>query len=80
MEKQTIVLEKVIVQDKMMFFLSYQYFIISFSIQTHQAAPNQGFGIAVSGGLDNPHYETGDTSIIVSDVVDRSPAEGLLRY
>ncbi|XP_028402377.1 tight junction protein ZO-1-like isoform X2 [Dendronephthya gigantea] len=49
------------------------------TIILEKAAPDQGFGIAVSGGLDNPHYETGDTSIIVSDVVERSPADGLLR-
>lgn len=50
------------------------------TIILEKAAPDQGFGIAVSGGLDNPHYETGDTSIIVSDVVERSPADGLLKY
>lgn len=45
-----------------------------------QANTNQGFGIAVSGGRDNPHYKTGDTSIVVSDIVKGSPADGLLRY
>uniref|UniRef100_A0AAY5EA72 Tight junction protein 2a (zona occludens 2) n=1 Tax=Electrophorus electricus TaxID=8005 RepID=A0AAY5EA72_ELEEL len=37
-----------------------------------------GFGIAVSGGKDNPNEETGETSIIVSDVLQRGPADGLL--
>ncbi|MEQ2213297.1 hypothetical protein XENOCAPTIV_012591 [Xenoophorus captivus] len=37
-----------------------------------------GFGIAVSGGRDNPNEETGETSIVVSDVLQGGPAEGLL--
>uniref|UniRef100_A0A672KPK5 Tight junction protein ZO-2-like n=1 Tax=Sinocyclocheilus grahami TaxID=75366 RepID=A0A672KPK5_SINGR len=37
-----------------------------------------GFGIAVSGGRDNPNVETGETSIIVSDVLPGGPADGLL--
>uniref|UniRef100_A0A3Q2PND9 Tight junction protein ZO-2-like n=1 Tax=Fundulus heteroclitus TaxID=8078 RepID=A0A3Q2PND9_FUNHE len=37
-----------------------------------------GFGIAVSGGRDNPNEETGETSIVVSDVLPGGPAEGLL--
>uniref|UniRef100_A0A3Q2FRH7 Tight junction protein 2a (zona occludens 2) n=1 Tax=Cyprinodon variegatus TaxID=28743 RepID=A0A3Q2FRH7_CYPVA len=37
-----------------------------------------GFGIAVSGGRDNPNDETGETSIVVSDVLQGGPAEGLL--
>lgn len=39
-----------------------------------------GFGIAVSGGRDNPNEETGETSIVVSDVLQGGPAEGLLLY
>lgn len=39
-----------------------------------------GFGIAVSGGRDNPNVETGETSIIVSDVLPGGPADGLLLY
>lgn len=39
-----------------------------------------GFGIAVSGGRDNPNLENGETSIIVSDVLQGGPAEGLLLY
>uniref|UniRef100_A0AAR2JC52 Tight junction protein 2b (zona occludens 2) n=1 Tax=Pygocentrus nattereri TaxID=42514 RepID=A0AAR2JC52_PYGNA len=38
-----------------------------------------GFGIAVSGGRDNPNVDTGETSIIVSDVLQGGPADGLLR-
>ncbi|CAN9512691.1 unnamed protein product [Ophioblennius macclurei] len=37
-----------------------------------------GFGIAVSGGRDNPNIESGETSIIVSDVLQGGPADGLL--
>lgn len=37
-----------------------------------------GFGIAVSGGRDNPNDETGETSIVVSDVLQGGPADGLL--
>uniref|UniRef100_A0A7N6F9Z7 Tight junction protein 2b (zona occludens 2) n=1 Tax=Anabas testudineus TaxID=64144 RepID=A0A7N6F9Z7_ANATE len=37
-----------------------------------------GFGIAVSGGRDNPNVESGETSIIVSDVLQGGPADGLL--
>lgn len=44
-----------------------------------QANVNQGFGIAVSGGRDNPHFGSGDTSIVVSDIVRGSPSDGLLK-
>uniref|UniRef100_A0AAY4CBS0 Tight junction protein 2b (zona occludens 2) n=1 Tax=Denticeps clupeoides TaxID=299321 RepID=A0AAY4CBS0_9TELE len=37
-----------------------------------------GFGIAVSGGRDNPNVGSGETSIIVSDVLKGGPADGLL--
>ncbi|KAM6902727.1 tight junction protein ZO-2a isoform 3-T3 [Xenentodon cancila] len=40
--------------------------------------PKMGFGIAVSGGRDNPNDETGETSIVVSDVLQGGPADGLL--
>jgi C-terminal processing protease CtpA/Prc len=36
--------------------------------------PAFGFGIAVSGGVDNPAARTGDTSVIISDVVKGGPA------
>ena len=36
--------------------------------------PGVGFGIAISGGRDNPGVQTGDTSIVVSDVVKVGPA------
>ncbi|KAL7988718.1 hypothetical protein Chor_007637 [Crotalus horridus] len=39
----------------------------------------RGFGIAVSGGRDNPHFENGETSIVVSDVLAGGPADGLLQ-
>ncbi|XP_064644896.1 tight junction protein ZO-1-like isoform X2 [Lineus longissimus] len=38
-----------------------------------------GFGIAVSGGRDNPHFASGDPSIAVSDVLKAGPAEGRLQ-
>ncbi|XP_066261904.1 tight junction protein ZO-1 isoform X1 [Euwallacea similis] len=38
-----------------------------------------GFGIAVSGGRDNPHFASGDPSIAVSDVLAAGPAERLLQ-
>lgn len=37
-----------------------------------------GFGIAVTGGRDNPNVESGETSIIVSDVLPGGPADGQL--
>uniref|UniRef100_A0A8B9JE26 Tight junction protein 2a (zona occludens 2) n=1 Tax=Astyanax mexicanus TaxID=7994 RepID=A0A8B9JE26_ASTMX len=37
-----------------------------------------GFGIAVSGGRDNPNEESGEISIVVSDVLQGGPADGLL--
>ncbi|GAU92615.1 hypothetical protein RvY_04671 [Ramazzottius varieornatus] len=40
--------------------------------------PPYGFGIAVSGGRDNPHFANGDPSIAVSDVLKTGPAEGRL--
>ncbi|XP_018322344.1 tight junction protein ZO-1 [Agrilus planipennis] len=40
--------------------------------------PGYGFGIAVSGGRDNPHFASGDPSIAVSDVLANGPAERLL--
>ena len=41
--------------------------------------PGYGFGIAVSGGRDNPHFTTGDPSIAISDVLKAGPAEGKLQ-
>ncbi|GCC30406.1 hypothetical protein chiPu_0008857 [Chiloscyllium punctatum] len=35
-----------------------------------------GFGIAISGGIDKPNSTTGETAILVSDVVRFGPAEG----
>ncbi|XP_071746238.1 tight junction protein ZO-3 isoform X12 [Lepeophtheirus salmonis] len=40
--------------------------------------PGYGFGIAVSGGRDNPHFTNGDASIAISDVLKSGPAEGKL--
>ncbi|XP_042227784.1 tight junction protein ZO-1-like isoform X6 [Homarus americanus] len=41
--------------------------------------PGYGFGIAVSGGRDNPHFTNGDPSIAISDVLKAGPAEGKLQ-
>ncbi|XP_070535799.1 tight junction protein ZO-1-like isoform X3 [Ptychodera flava] len=41
--------------------------------------PNFGFGIAVSGGSDNPHFTSGETSVVISDVLTGGPAEGKLK-
>ncbi|XP_042742760.1 tight junction protein ZO-3 isoform X4 [Lagopus leucura] len=41
--------------------------------------PHRGFGFAVSGGRDHPNKVTGDTAVIVSDVVSRGPAFGQLQ-
>ncbi|XP_062855182.1 tight junction protein ZO-2 [Trichomycterus rosablanca] len=45
---------------------------------TLQRDSKMGFGIAVSGGRDNPNVDSGETSIIVSDVLQEGPADGLL--
>ncbi|KAK7120185.1 hypothetical protein R3I94_020255 [Phoxinus phoxinus] len=45
---------------------------------TLQRDSKMGFGIAVSGGRDNPNEESGDTAIVVSDVLPGGPADGLL--
>uniref|UniRef100_A0A8B9W2M0 Tight junction protein 3 n=1 Tax=Anas zonorhyncha TaxID=75864 RepID=A0A8B9W2M0_9AVES len=41
--------------------------------------PQRGFGFAVSGGRDRPNKVTGDTAVIVSDVVAGGPAFGQLQ-
>ncbi|KAI3368918.1 hypothetical protein L3Q82_025889, partial [Scortum barcoo] len=40
--------------------------------------PKLGFGFAISGGKDKPHPETGDTTVVVSDVLPNGPAMGRL--
>ncbi|KAF7700735.1 tight junction protein ZO-2a [Silurus meridionalis] len=45
---------------------------------TLQRDSKMGFGIAVSGGKDNPNEETREVSIIISDVLAGGPADGLL--
>ena len=39
-----------------------------------------GFGLAVSGGQDNPNMENDDTSIVICDVLQGGPADGLLLW
>ncbi|KPP57759.1 Tight junction protein ZO-2-like [Scleropages formosus] len=48
-----------------------------FTVTLHRH-PKMGFGIAVTGGRDNPRADDGETSIIVSDVLQGGPADGLL--
>ncbi|ULU14377.1 hypothetical protein L3Y34_016709 [Caenorhabditis briggsae] len=48
------------------------------SVSLHRAA-NLGFGIAISGGRDNPHFTSGDPVVVISDVVPNGPAWGLLQ-
>ncbi|XP_029002132.1 tight junction protein ZO-3 [Betta splendens] len=40
--------------------------------------PKLGFGFALSGGKDKPHPDTGDTTVVVSDVLPNGPASGRL--
>ncbi|KAM4052465.1 tight junction protein 2-like [Anomaloglossus baeobatrachus] len=46
---------------------------------TLQKDLKKGFGIAVSGGRDNPHFNNGDNSIVISDVLQGGPADGRLQ-
>uniref|UniRef100_A0A3B3SH92 Tight junction protein 2a (zona occludens 2) n=1 Tax=Paramormyrops kingsleyae TaxID=1676925 RepID=A0A3B3SH92_9TELE len=48
-----------------------------FTVTLHRDS-KRGFGIAVTGGRDNPKVDTGEMSIIVSDVLQGGPADGLL--
>ncbi|XP_018099322.1 tight junction protein ZO-2 isoform X2 [Xenopus laevis] len=46
---------------------------------TLQKDSKKGFGIAVSGGKNNPHFENGEPSIVISDVLPGGPADGCLQ-
>lgn len=55
-------------------------FVFFFSLSnSDEQDSKRGFGIAVSGGRDNPHFENGETSIVISDVLPGGPADGLLQ-
>ncbi|XP_035706927.1 tight junction protein ZO-1-like [Folsomia candida] len=54
--------------------ISWEYRTISLT-----RVPGYGFGIAVSGGSDNPHFANGDPAIAISDVLKGGPAEGKLQ-
>ena len=41
--------------------------------------PAVGFGFAISGGTDNPSVLTGDTNIIISDVLPAGPSWNILK-
>lgn len=51
--------------------------------ETHHIALEKkdglGFGVAISGGRDNPHFLSGETSIVVSDVLKGGPAAGKVK-
>uniref|UniRef100_A0A3B4AME8 Uncharacterized protein n=1 Tax=Periophthalmus magnuspinnatus TaxID=409849 RepID=A0A3B4AME8_9GOBI len=40
--------------------------------------PKVGFGFALSGGKDKPHPDSGDTAVVISDVLPNGPAIGRL--
>uniref|UniRef100_A0A096M9Y2 Tight junction protein 3 n=1 Tax=Poecilia formosa TaxID=48698 RepID=A0A096M9Y2_POEFO len=42
--------------------------------------PKVGFGFALSGGKDKAHPDTGDTAVVVSDVLPNGPAMGRLYH
>ena len=42
-------------------------------------SPTVGFGIAISGGRDNPLFISGDPSIVVQEIVPSGPAAGLVQ-
>ncbi|XP_069481873.1 tight junction protein ZO-2-like isoform X2 [Ambystoma mexicanum] len=46
---------------------------------TLQKDARKGFGMAISGGRDNPHFTNGENSIVISEVLMGGPAEGLLQ-
>ncbi|KAG1660238.1 Tight junction protein ZO-1 [Nymphon striatum] len=48
-------------------------------LSTFDSVSGYGFGIAVSGGRDNPHFMNGDPAIAISDVLRAGPAEGKLQ-
>jgi tight junction protein 1 len=54
--------------------ISWEYHTVNLS-----RVPGYGFGIAVSGGRDNPHFANGDPAIAISDVLKAGPAEGRLQ-
>ncbi|XP_050085112.1 uncharacterized protein LOC126570982 isoform X4 [Anopheles aquasalis] len=66
--------DQVVEDEKVMERTSWDYNTVTLS-----RVPGYGFGIAVSGGRDNPHFANGDPSIAVSDVLKNGPAEGQLQ-
>ncbi|XP_050071750.1 uncharacterized protein LOC126559623 [Anopheles maculipalpis] len=66
--------DQVVEDEKVLERTSWDYSTVTLSRVT-----GYGFGIAVSGGRDNPHFANGDPSIAVSDVLKNGPAEGQLQ-
>ncbi|XP_053671073.1 tight junction protein ZO-1 [Anopheles nili] len=66
--------DQVVEDEKVVERTSWDYSTVTLSRVT-----GYGFGIAVSGGRDNPHFANGDPSIAVSDVLKNGPAEGQLQ-
>uniref|UniRef100_A0A8C1TCQ9 Tight junction protein 2a (zona occludens 2) n=1 Tax=Cyprinus carpio TaxID=7962 RepID=A0A8C1TCQ9_CYPCA len=58
--------------------ISYCCLYICMNLKCFIVDSKMGFGIAVSGGRDNPNEENGEPSIVVSDVLQGGPADGLL--
>lgn len=59
--------------------LSLSLFFCLLSFFNVSQDPRIGFGFALSGGRDKPHPDSGDTSVVVSDVVRNGPAMGRLQ-
>ncbi|TKR93669.1 hypothetical protein L596_008082 [Steinernema carpocapsae] len=53
--------------------------LLLFEEEQLESVDSVGFGIAVSGGRDNPHFVSGDPSVVVSDVISSGPASGLVQ-
>lgn len=48
-------------------------------LSTFLQAPQLGFGIAISGGVDNPLFTSGEGTVVISDIIPNGPASGLLQ-
>ncbi|GMT00553.1 hypothetical protein PENTCL1PPCAC_22727, partial [Pristionchus entomophagus] len=49
------------------------------SVSIHRDPVSRSLGIAVSGGIDNPLFTSGEGTVVISDVVPNGPASGLLQ-
>jgi hypothetical protein len=67
-------------QSELLVFQGGERIVWEYHHVTLTRVPGYGFGIAVSGGRDNPHFTNGDPAIAISDVLKAGPAEGKLQY